>query len=132
MRRAIDYLETRPDVDTKSLSYYGYSWGGNVGPIALSVEPRLKVGILNQSGLSGTVQYDIQPEHYLPRVRQPVLQFNGRFDMVFPYSTSAKPFFDLLGAEHKKHVMEPTGHFVRNSVIIGETLAWLDEYLDSS
>lgn len=132
MRRAIDYLETRRDIDAKNLAYYGYSWGGNIGPIALSAEPRLKVGILNQAGLPGLRQFDLQPEHYLPRVHQPVLQFNGRYDMVFPYSTSAKPFFDLLGTEHKKHVIEPTGHFVRNSVIIGETLAWLDEHMDSS
>jgi predicted esterase len=130
MRRTIDYLETRPDVDTESLAFYGYSWGANVGPIALSAEPRLKVGILNQAGLYQYSHYDVQAEHYLPRVQQPVLQFNGRFDMVFPYDTSAKPFFDLLGAEHTKHVLEPTGHFVRNSVIIGESLAWLDEHLD--
>ena len=29
-------------------------------------------------------------------------------------------------------VVEPTGHFVSNSVVIGETLAWLDEHLGES
>jgi hypothetical protein len=57
------------------------------------------------------------------------LQFNGRFDTSFRYEDSAKPFFDLLGSESKKHVVEPTGHFAPNSVIIRETLAWLDEHL---
>jgi pimeloyl-ACP methyl ester carboxylesterase len=129
MRRAIDYLETRPDMDTESLAYYGFSWGGAMGPIALTAEPRLKVAILNQAGVSDTRHYDIDMAHYLPRVRQPVLQFNGRFDTNFRYEDSAKPFFDLLGSESKKHVVEPTGHFVPNSVVIGETLAWLDEHL---
>lgn len=43
----------------------------------------------------------------------------------------AKPYFDLLGTppEDKKHVVEPTGHFVPPAVVIGETLNWLDKYL---
>jgi predicted esterase len=131
MRRSIDYLETRADIDADSLAYYGYSWGGSAGAIALSVEPRLKVGILNQAGMPRARQVDIHPAHYLPRVRQPVLQFNGRFDQTFSYDDSARPFFEQLGSEHKKHVVEPTGHFVSNSVVIGETLAWLDEHLGS-
>jgi hypothetical protein len=32
-------------------------------------------------------------------------------------------------AEHKKHVVEPTGHFVSPTVVKGETLNWLDSYL---
>ncbi len=132
LRRIIDYLETRPDLDTASLAYYGFSWGGTQGPLALAAEPRLKVGILNQAGLRSGRVYDIDPVHYLPRVKQPVLQFNGRFDTNFRYEDSAKPFFDLLGSASKKHVVEPTGHFVSNSVVIGETLAWLDEHLGKS
>jgi pimeloyl-ACP methyl ester carboxylesterase len=132
LRRIIDYLETRPDLDTDSLAYYGFSWGGTQGALALAAEPRFKVAILNQAGLRSGRVYDIDPVHYLPRVKQPVLQFNGRFDTNFRYEDSAKPFFDLLGSASKKHVVEPTGHFVSNSVVIGETLAWLDEHLGKS
>jgi hypothetical protein len=132
LRRIIDYLETRPDLDTDSLAYYGFSWGGSQGPLALATEPRLKVAILNQAGLRSGHFYDIDPVHYLPRVNQPVLQFNGRFDTNFRYEDSAKPFFDQLGSASKKHVVEPTGHFVSNSAVIGETLAWLDEHLGNS
>ena len=28
MRRSIDYLDTRPDIDTAKVAYYGVSWGG--------------------------------------------------------------------------------------------------------
>lgn len=129
-RRAIDYLETRPDMDTEALAFCGFSWGGVAGPIALAVESRIKVAILNQAGIFAGRNYDIDLAHYLPRVHQPVLQFNGRFDTNFRYEESAKPFFDRLGSESKKHVVEPTGHFISNSVAIGETLAWLDEHLD--
>ncbi|MCK5325986.1 MAG: SUMF1/EgtB/PvdO family nonheme iron enzyme [Woeseiaceae bacterium] len=132
MRRTIDYLETRPDIDTESLAYYGFSWGGTYGAMALAIEPRLKVGILNQAGMPRPGLGDLHPVNYLPRVSQPVLQFNGRYDTNFRYEDSAKPYFDWLGSESKKHVVEPTGHFVPNSVIIGETLAWLDEHLGDS
>jgi predicted esterase len=129
MRRAIDYLETRRDIDVESLAYYGFSWGGRVGAIALAIEPRLKVGILNQAGLHQAPQSLLDPVNHLPRVHQPVLQFNGRYDTGFRYEDSAKPYFDRLGSEFKKHVVAPTGHYAPNSVVIGETLAWLDEYL---
>ncbi|NIP18285.1 MAG: hypothetical protein GWM87_09105, partial [Xanthomonadales bacterium] len=99
MRRTIDYLETRPDLDTGRLSFYGFSWGGGVGPILLAVEPRLKAGILNQAGYWVGRSYDVDLAHYLPRVQQPVLQFNGYFDETFRYEDRAKPFFDLLGSE---------------------------------
>jgi predicted esterase len=132
LRRTIDYLETRADLDTATLAFYGFSWGGQYGPLALAAEPRLKVAILNQAGLQPGRNYDIDPVHYLSRVKQPVLQFNGRFDTNFRYEDSAKPFFDGLGSEFKKHVVEPGGHFVSNSVVIGETLAWLDQHLGDS
>jgi formylglycine-generating enzyme required for sulfatase activity/dienelactone hydrolase len=132
MRRMMDYLETRQDIDPDSFIYYGFSWGGFLGPMALAVEPRLKLGILNQAGLTYPGSGDMHPINYLPRVRQPVLQFNGRYDTNFRFEDSAKPFFDALGSKSKKHVVEPTTHFVPHSVVIGETLAWLDEYLDEA
>ena len=97
---------------------------------ALAIEPRFKVGILNQTGFGSFRHYDVIAEHYLPRVTQPVLQFNGRFDSDFRLEESAKPYFELLGSEHKKHVVGPTGHFVSMKTVIGETLAWLDAHLE--
>jgi len=131
MRRSIDYLETRADIDADAIAYYGLSWGGRLGAIAMAVEPRLKVGILNQAGLQHLKMPETSVLNYLPRVKVPVLQFNGRFDSDFVYETSAKPFFDLIGTRvaDKKHVVEPTGHFVSRPVVVGETLNWLDKYL---
>ncbi|MCH7830493.1 MAG: SUMF1/EgtB/PvdO family nonheme iron enzyme [Proteobacteria bacterium] len=130
-RRMIDYLETRPDIETDSFSYYGYSWGGRMGAIVLAVEPRIKVGILNQAGINALDHADINVVHYLPHVQVPVLQFSGLYDTDFRYESSSKPFFDRLGtdAADKKHVVEPTGHFVPARIVKGETLGWLDKYL---
>lgn len=129
MRRSLDYLETRADLNMDALVFYGFSWGGRLGAAALALEPRFKAGILNQAGFGYFRHYDIVEEHYLPRVTQPVLQFNGRFDGDFRLEESSQPFFEMLGSEHKKHVVGPTGHFVSMKTVIGETLAWVDEHL---
>ena len=131
MRRSIDYLESRADIDANAIAFYGFSWGGRLGPIAMAVEPRIKVGVLNQAGLQHLLMPETSVLNYLPRVTIPVLQFNGRYDTDFRFETSAKPFFELIGTPDtdKKHVVEPTGHFVPRPVVIGETLNWLDKYL---
>lgn len=129
-RRVIDYLETRPDIDSESLAYSGHSWGARIGATVLSVEPRFKLAILNQAGINNAVHHDINAVHFLPRVNVPVLQFNGRFDTDFIFERDAKPFFDRLAtkSEDKKLIVSPTGHFVAPAVVMGETLDWLDTY----
>ncbi len=129
MRRAIDYLQTRSDIDSEALAFYGWSWGGRLGAIALAVEPRLKVGILNQAGLQHLKIPETSVLNYLRRVNVPVLQFNGIYDTDFRFETSAKPFFDRIGSADKNHVHGATGHFVPKATMIRETLDWLDKYL---
>jgi formylglycine-generating enzyme required for sulfatase activity len=130
-RRTIDYLETRSDIESDNLGYTGFSWGGRMGAIVLAVEDRFKAAVLNQAGINANDHPDINVVNFLPRVKTPVLQLNGRYDTDFRYETSSLPFFDRLGtnAEDKKHVVEPTGHFVARTVSTGETLDWLDIYL---
>src|SRR5262249_2218928 len=42
LRRSMDYLETRSDIDHNRIAFYGFSWGGIEGPITLALEPRFK------------------------------------------------------------------------------------------
>ena len=130
-RRMIDYLETRPDIESGNLAYFGHSWGGRMGAIVLAVEPRIKTGILNQAGINAGDQMDINVVNFLPRVHVPVLHFSGLYDTDFRFESSSKPFFDRLGtdAKDKKHVVEPSNHFVPAAIVKGETLDWLDKYL---
>ncbi len=130
-RRMIDYLDTRPDIQSDKLAYFGKSWGGRMGAIVLSVEPRITVAVLNQAGINAGDDPDINVAHFLPRVGQPVLHFSGLYDTDFRFETSSKPFFERLGtpSADKKHVVEPTGHFVPRAIVKGETLDWLDRYL---
>jgi len=44
--RAIDYVETRSDIDRTRLAFYGVSAGADAGVMLTALEPRLRVSIL--------------------------------------------------------------------------------------
>jgi dienelactone hydrolase len=132
MRRSIDYLETRKDIDTDKLAYFGVSWGGRMAPIMLALEPRIKTAILYVAGLRFQRSMpEADPFNFLERVKLPVLMLNGKHDFYFPFETSQKPFFELLGTpdEHKKWLVYDGSHSVPNTELIKESLNWLDTYL---
>ncbi|HLQ23256.1 MAG TPA: SUMF1/EgtB/PvdO family nonheme iron enzyme, partial [Gemmatimonadales bacterium] len=132
LRRSIDYLETRPDIDTKRIAYYGLSWGGMLGGVMPAIEPRLKAVVLLVAGLENQRgQPEVEPINFLPHIRVPVLMLNGRYDFYFPVETAQRPFFRLLGTPppQKRLVISEGGHFVPRIQLIGETLRWLDRYL---
>jgi len=130
-KRSIDYLETRPDIDNKRLAYLSFSWGSRMAPIILSTEERLRASILIVGGLSGDSRPEVDVINYVTRVKVPTLMLNGRYDMLIPFDTTAKPMFDLLGtpAAHKRLRVYETDHFVPRNELIKESLAWLDRYL---
>ena len=130
--RAIDYLETRTDIDSSRLGYLGHSWGGEMGGIIPGVEDRLALCILNVGGFPVHSNYlpEVDAVNYVPRIKIPVLMLNGRYDNNFPLETSVKPFFNLLGTskENKSLIVYETDHYVPKSEMIKEILNWLDKY----
>jgi dienelactone hydrolase len=130
-KRCIDYLETRQDIDSDKLAYYGMSWGGLLGAIIPAVEDRLKASVLAPGGLFGRTRPEADQINYVSRVKIPTLMLNGRYDTIMPYETSIKPMFDLLGTpdEHKELKLYDTDHIPPRNEFIKETLAWLDRYL---
>jgi len=130
-KRCIDYLETRPDIDSKKLAYYGLSWGGRLGATIPAIEERLEASVLVVGGMRGRGRPEVNPINYVTRVKTPTLMLNGKYDMTFPYETNVKPMFDLLGTpdEHKELKLYETDHFVPRNELIKEILAWLDRYL---
>ena len=132
LRRSIDYLETREDIDRERLGYFGFSWGGALGGLIPAVEPRLKVSVLHVSGLHSTRPLpEADPFNFLPRVKIPTLMLNGRYDPVFPHESSQVPMFQALGAPSglKRHILYEAGHFVPRDQLIKETVDWYDRHL---
>ena len=132
MRRSIDYLETRSDVDTAHVAYYGVSWGGYLGGLMPAVEPRFKAVVLLVAGLENQEgQPEVEPINFLPHIKIPVLMLNGQYDHYFPVETAQRPMFRLLGTapDKKRQVISEGGHFVPRTQLVKETLDWLDRYL---
>jgi dienelactone hydrolase len=131
--RSIDYLETRTDIDTAKLGFYGHSWGGEIGGIIPAIENRLAITILINGGFDSwrDKNYPEADEiNYVAQIRMPVLMLNGKYDRVFPYEITVKPFFNLLGtaAKDKRLVVYETDHYVPKREMIKEVLNWLDKY----
>jgi dienelactone hydrolase len=132
LRRSIDYLQTRADIDAGRLAYFGQSWGGALGGLMPAIEPRFRTVVLMVAGLYvQRGQPEVEQINFLPRITVPVLMLNGRYDFYFPVETSQRPFFRLLGTPppHKRQVISEGGHSVPRMLVIGETLNWLDRYL---
>ena len=132
LSRSLDYLESRDDIDAGKLAYFGFSWGGRLGGLMVAVGGRFKAAIFYVAGFRFQKQKpEVDPFHFVSRVRIPVLMLNGRYDGFFPYETSQVPMFKLLGTpeEHKRHLIYDTGHSIPKTQLIKESLAWLDKYL---
>jgi dienelactone hydrolase len=130
LSRTIDYLETRSDIDTGKIGFYGWSWGGEIGAYIPAVEERIKVNILVLGGLYGPAYPEADQINYLPRIKIPVLMLNGKYDMFNPYETSVKPFYDFLGTpeKDKRLCLYEADHSIYKSEMIKEVLSWLDKY----
>ena len=134
LRRSIDYLETRDDIDMEKLGYYGFSWGGRLGSIALAMEQRLQLGILLDGGFTAMRSLpEVSEPNFAPRVSVPVLMVNGTEDATFPRETSQEHLFARLGTphEHKKHILYECGHGVFSNwknQASRDILEWLDLY----
>ena len=132
--RTLDYLATRPDVDSARVGYVGLSLGGQNPLPLLAVEHRIKVAVLLSGGLrndQGTTPF-LDQVNYAPRIKIPVLMVNGRYDEYNPVETSQLPLFKLLGSApgEKRHVILESGHgSPPRSEALKETLGWYDKYL---
>jgi dienelactone hydrolase/predicted Ser/Thr protein kinase len=131
LRRSVDYLEARPDIDGQRIAFYGMSWGAALGPLAEAVEDRFRAGILTGGAMDGRGRPEINVINYVGRVRAPTLMLNGKYDTINPVELTIRPMFDLLGtrAADKKMILYETDHIPPITEYIKETLAWLDKYL---
>jgi serine/threonine protein kinase/dienelactone hydrolase len=132
-KRCIDYLETRPDIDSGRIAYYGMSWGGELGAIIPAVEERLKANVMLSGGwgfMGSAVRPEVNQINYVTRVKVPTLMLNGRYDGYFS-SESLKRMHSLLGtpAPDKQLKFYETDHIPPRNEFIKEILAWLDKYL---
>jgi pimeloyl-ACP methyl ester carboxylesterase len=100
----------------------------------LAIEKRIGAAVLYSGGsglLRRTLPAGEMPYNYVPRVTQPVLMLNGRWDIDSP-PDSQQRLFELLGspAEAKKHVLFDAGHGnLPRFQVEKEALDWFERHL---
>lgn len=117
-RRAIDYLETRKEIDPNRIGVIGYSLGGSMSFVLAGVDPRIKVLTAcvsptlmrqrwpNQHNISA-----IAPYNFIRAIKgRPVLMLMGRNDN-FNYTVEeARALYDLIEADSKEIVFYDCKH----------------------
>jgi serine/threonine protein kinase/formylglycine-generating enzyme required for sulfatase activity/dienelactone hydrolase len=135
LSRSIDYLETRDDINSERIAYYGYSIGALLGVFTLAVEDRIDTGIFVHGGIPPIDfprYFDIAL--YAQRIKSPVLMVNGAEDVLAPVKTCQIPMYELLKKANgnTEHKLYPGGHGAFGlfyDQIRGDVLDWLDRYL---
>jgi eukaryotic-like serine/threonine-protein kinase len=129
--RAIDYIETRKDLDHERLAFYGFSSGAILGSILPAVEKRIGVIVLVGGGFELSKKMPEADEiNFAPRVTMPTLMINGRYDYELPLGSSQNAMFKSLGTaeKDKRHAIFDTGHVPPHDQMVKEILDWLDHY----
>lgn len=155
LRRATDFLATRPEIDSKRLGVIGISLGAILGADFLSQEPRIKAAALWSGGADwGTlltksdhdlakqwrkngmgdsaeiekVMADVEPATLLPKAApRPLLFLWGDTDTIVPTNCCQK-LFDAAPSPKEKHII-PGGHVPDPLGMAGKSVIFLEKSL---
>ena len=131
LRRSVDYLETRADIDRTRLAYAAVSWGSGSRLAFAAVEPRLRSVVLIGGGFDERFVHAL-PEansiNFAPYIAAPKLLLNGRYDEEHPWDACARPLWRLL-REPKRLALVESGHVPPAEARVPLINAWLDETL---
>ncbi|HUP47838.1 MAG TPA: protein kinase [Thermoanaerobaculia bacterium] len=131
MRRGLDYLETRPDIDASRTAFFAISAGTAEGVLLAALEDRYRSVMLIGSSLRERekgVTAAANRINFAPRVGGHKFMFHGRYDESAPWETDGRALFDLL-PEPKRVELFEGGHIAPSAVLIPTMQKWLDETL---
>lgn len=152
--RALDYLETRPEVDKTRFGITGRSGGAAMSWFSAAVEPRIKVAVpvMGNSTYAANVEANTQRRHcdcmfvinshmhdmmhqgalIAPR---PLYTMHGRQDLLFPIPgyeeferTVGKLYASYAGSEKFKNLVVDSSH-KDSDLLRGEAIKWFDRWL---
>jgi hypothetical protein len=129
LRRGLDYLQTRDDIDASKIAFYDIS----LEKLALvpAIEPRYRSVVFVGVGLPAlwlNAIPEANPANFAPHIRAPKLMLQGRYDEADPLTSTAEPLYKLL-SEPKQLEVFNGGHVPPFDVAVPIVNAWLDETL---
>jgi dienelactone hydrolase len=155
VRRGVDLLLTRRNVDRTRIAFVGHSWDAHVGAILAAVEKRIDTFVLmagtysDQESTFASKDPQVQarikeigqdklrdyfhdyawddPIHFIGHTegKAVFLQF-GEQDAIA--RDQAKKYFDAFSAKDKKMEFYPAGHALNNAALIDRD-HWLEQHL---
>ena len=153
LRRAVDLLTARPDVDPARLAYIGHSYGAAMGGLLAGVERRIRAYVL-ASGDGGLVAHfaraddpysllrqvppadqerwlaamaPIEPIHFVGHAAPAALFFQaGRRDQFIPKAEAVR--WQEAGSGPKQVTWYDADHFL-NAAAIRDEVAWLQRQI---
>ncbi len=130
-RRAIDYLETRPDIDSSRIGVHGYSMGGMMAFLLTGTEPRVKAAVscVTWNWDTGNPKYELIAPYNFARAigDRPFLMMMGRKDDLLPLN-AAKRLYSLVEKPTTKLMFYDTGHRLDNDYIT-QSKMWFEMHL---
>jgi uncharacterized protein len=147
VRRAVDYLQSRDDVDGDQIGYVGWSAGARMGAITAGVEHRIKAYDLISGGAVPVSEYvslapadlrvelrtvleEADPLHFVGLAKPSELLFqDGRQDEIVPQAALKE--LAGAGSEPKEVRWYDAGH-APNAKIWADSRSWLADRLESS
>jgi dienelactone hydrolase len=156
LRRGVDFLTTRPEIDTTRLGYLGASLGGIIGGVFVADESRIKGAVLWAAGGNwekmiahsqhkfaeryrtgpdavppaqvGVVMADVDPVKTVGSIApRPLLLINGDKDTIVPTMCTDDLF--AAAGDPKKRIVLSGGHVPDLSILVTESLSWLDAHI---
>jgi dienelactone hydrolase len=128
-RRAIDYLETRGEIDKTRIGVIGYSMGGTQTFLLAGVEPRVKAAVAVAAPAEKSKFSPIAPQNFVRAIgERPLLTIIGRADELCPLA-HAQALQALLGAKDKDQVLFDAGHKLP-AVWVPHAVEWMKRHLN--
>ena len=157
LRRGIDLLLARPDVDPKRLAYVGHSYGAQWGSILSAVDKRMKTSVL-MAGVAeigdillrgddpGMVDFrksrppgqleryaqvtgDIDAIHFVGHAKPiPLLLQFANFEQYFDKTSMAH--YAATASDPKKVLYYDTGHDLNDPQALADRFDWLAAHID--
>ncbi len=127
-RRAVDYLKSRPEIDSSRVGVLGYSMGGTQTFLLTAVEPRIKAAVACATPADLSPDSLIAPRRFAPAIApRPFLMVMGRHDEMCP-ATEAEHVFKTLANPNSKLSFYEGTHKI-GPAYVPEAVAWLKKNL---
>ena len=128
-RRALDYLETRAEIDPQRIGVMGQSMGGMMTFALSGIEPRVKAAVSCVVPMMPRQRIcPLTPHHFATRNETvPLLMLMGREDEV-ANDEESEYLFEQIKTPEKKRVLYDSGHRLPPEYV-PEAVSWFDEYL---